>query len=217
MAILIAPTKSNLIKAKSSLNLSKSGFELLDQKRNVLIREMMDLAEKAKNIQTEISAIFAEAYEALQVANITLGIKNVEDMTYSIPNNESFDVLMKSIMGVDIPIIKYQRSDILPAYGFYNTNLALDRARQQFNEVHYKIYDLAEIENSIFKLAKEIEKTNKRTNALKHIQIPKYQEQIKQIQETLEEKEREDFFRLKRVKNKIRQTKRDTENKTSRA
>ncbi|HRV33382.1 MAG TPA: V-type ATP synthase subunit D [Anaerovoracaceae bacterium] len=217
MAMLIAPTKSNLIKAKSSLNLSKSGFELLDQKRNVLIREMMDLAEKAKNIQTEISAIFAEAYEALQVANITLGIKNVEDMTYSIPNNESFDVLMKSIMGVDIPIIKYQRSDILPAYGFYNTNLALDRARQQFNEVHYKIYDLAEIENSIFKLAKEIEKTNKRTNALKHIQIPKYQEQIKQIQETLEEKEREDFFRLKRVKNKIRQTKRDTENKTSRA
>ncbi|MDD2295205.1 MAG: V-type ATP synthase subunit D [Eubacteriales bacterium] len=215
MAILIAPTKSNLIKAKSSLNLSKSGFELLDQKRNVLIREMMDLAEKAKNIQTEISAIFAEAYEALQVANITLGIKNVEDMTYSIPNNESFDVLMKSIMGVDIPIIKYQRSDILPAYGFYNTNLALDRARQQFNEVHYKIYDLAEIENSIFKLAKEIEKTNKRTNALKHIQIPKYQEQIKQIQETLEEKEREDFFRLKRVKNKIRQTKRDTESKTS--
>ncbi|HPF19109.1 MAG TPA: V-type ATP synthase subunit D [Bacillota bacterium] len=217
MAMLIAPTKSNLIKAKSSLNLSKSGFELLDQKRNVLIREMMDLAEKAKNIQTEISAIFAEAYEALQVANITLGIKNVEDMTYSIPNNESFVVLMKSIMGVDIPIIKYQRSDILPAYGFYNTNLALDRARQQFNEVHYKIYDLAEIENSIFKLAKEIEKTNKRTNALKHIQIPKYQEQIKQIQETLEEKEREDFFRLKRVKNKIRQTKRDTENKTSRA
>jgi len=215
MAMLIAPTKSNLIKAKSSLNLSKSGFELLDQKRNVLIREMMDLAEKAKNIQTEISSIFTEAYEALQVANITLGIKNVEDMTYSIPNNESFVVLMKSIMGVDIPIIKYQRSDILPAYGFYNTNLALDRARQQFNEVHYKIYDLAEIENSIFKLAKEIEKTNKRTNALKHIQIPKYQEQIKQIQETLEEKEREDFFRLKRVKNKIRQTKRDTESKTS--
>jgi len=215
MAMLIAPTKSNLIKAKSSLNLSKSGFELLDQKRNVLIREMMDLAEKAKNIQTEISSIFTEAYEALQVANITLGIKNVEDMTYSIPNNESFVVLMKSIMGVDIPSIKYQRSDILPAYGFYNTNLALDRARQQFNEVHYKIYDLAEIENSIFKLAKEIEKTNKRTNALKHIQIPKYQEQIKQIQETLEEKEREDFFRLKRVKNKIRQTKRDTESKTS--
>ena len=217
MAMLIAPTKSNLIKAKSSLNLSKSGFELLDQKRNVLIREMMDLAEKAKNIQTEISSIFTEAYEALQVAKITLGIKNVEDMTYSIPNNESFVVLMKSIMGVDIPSIKYQRSDILPAYGFYNTNLALDRARQQFNEVHYKIYDLAEIENSIFKLAKEIEKTNKRTNALKHIQIPKYQEQIKQIQETLEEKEREDFFRLKRIKNKIRQTKRDTENKTSRA
>ncbi len=207
MALPIAPTKSNLLKAKSSLALSQNGFDLLDQKRNVLIREMMNLAEKAKAIQSQISAIFDEAYDALQAANITLGIKNVEDMTYSIPNDESFVILLKSIMGVDIPIIKYQRKDLLPAYGFYNTNLALDRAREKFDEVHYKVYDLAEIENSIFKLAKEIEKTNKRTNALKHIQIPKYQGQIKNIQETLEEKEREDFFRLKKTKNKIKLSK----------
>jgi V/A-type H+-transporting ATPase subunit D len=206
MAVLIAPTKSNLMKAKSSLILSKSGFELLDQKRNVLIKEMMDLADKAKNIQADINAIFVEAYDALQLANITLGIKNVEDMTYGIPNDESFEVLLKSVMGVDIPIIKYKQKDILPTYGFYNTNVSLDHARQKFDEVHYKIYALAEIENSIFKLAKEIEKTNKRTNALKHVQIPKYKEQVKQIQEVLEEKEREDFFRLKRVKKKLRQS-----------
>jgi V/A-type H+-transporting ATPase subunit D len=204
MAALMAPTKSNLIKVKSSLMLSKKGFELLDKKRNILIKEMMDMVDKVKNIQTEIYSIIAQAYEALQIANLTLGIRNVDDITNSIPNDESFEVLLKSVMGVDIPTVKYKKRDILPTYGFFNTNISLDQARQKFNEVRYKIYELAEIENSIFKLAKEIEKTNKRTNALQHIQIPKYKEQVKYIQEVLEEKEREDFFRLKKVKKKIK-------------
>jgi len=204
MAVLIAPTKSNLIKSKSSLALSKKGFELLDKKRNVLIKEMMDMVDKAKNIQSNIYSIIAEAYQALQVANLTLGIRDVENITSSIPNDESFEVLLKSVMGVDIPTVKYKKQEIMPTYGFFNTNTSLDQARQKFNEVRYKIYELAEIENSIFKLAREIEKTNKRTNALQHIQIPKYKEQVKYIQEVLEEKEREDFFRLKRVKKKIK-------------
>ena len=207
MAQLIAPTKSNLIKAKSSLTLSKKGFDLLDKKRNVLIKEMMDMVDKAKNIQTEIYSIIAEAYHALQEANITLGIRDVEDITYSIPNDENFEILLKSIMGVDIPTVKYKKQEIMPTYGFFNTNISLDQARQKFYEVRYRIYELAEIENSIFKLAKEIEKTNKRTNALQHIQIPKYKEQVKYIQDVLEEKEREDFFRLKRVKKKIKHIK----------
>ncbi|MEN6313177.1 MAG: V-type ATP synthase subunit D [Clostridiaceae bacterium] len=204
MAELIAPTKSNLIRSKSSLVLSNKGFELLDKKRNVLIREMMDMVDKARNIQSTIYSTIAEAYQALQVANLTLGIREVEDITSSIPNDESFEVLLKSVMGVDIPTVKYKRQDIMPTYGFFNSNSSLDKARQKFNDVRYKIYELAEIENSIFKLAREIEKTNKRTNALEHIQIPKYREQVKYIQEVLEEKEREDFFRLKKVKKKIK-------------
>ncbi len=202
MAVLIAPTKSNLIKAKSSLQLSKKGFELLDKKRNVLIKEMMSFVNKSKNIQTEIYDTIAKAYESLQIANVILGVKDVEDISYSVPDDESFELLLKSVMGVDIPTIKYQKKDIIPTYGFYYTNSALDAARLNFNDVKYKIYELAEIENSIFKLAKEIEKTQKRTNALQHIQIPKYKEQVKYIQEVLEEKEREDFFRLKKLKSK---------------
>ena len=204
MAELIAPTKSNLIKAKSSLALSIKGFDLLDKKRNVLIKEMMDLVDKAKNIQAEIYSIIAEAYHALQEANITLGIRDVEDITNSIPNDECFEVLLKSIMGVDIPTVRYKKQEIKPTYGFFTTNISLDQARQKFYEVRYRIYELAEVENSVFKLAKEIEKTNKRTNALQHIQIPKYKGRVKYIQEVLEEKEREDFFRLKKVKKKIK-------------
>ncbi len=200
MAQMIAPTKSSLMKAKSSLALSKKGFELLDKKRNVLIREMMNLVDKSKDIQEKMYSTIADAYLALQEANITMGLRDVDDITNSIPADENFEVLLKSVMGVDIPTVRYKKQEFKPVYGFYNSNISLDIARQKFNEVRYSIYELAQIENSIFKLAKEIEKTNKRTNALQHIQIPKYKEQVKYIQEVLEEKEREDFFRLKKVK-----------------
>lgn len=203
MAVLVAPTKSNLIKAKSSLVLSKKGYELLDKKRNVLIKEIMVFVNKARVMHNEIYVVLDEAYGFLRKANVTLGVKNVEDISYSIPEEESYDILLKSVMGIDIPTIKYnQNSEFSPAYGFYNSNASLDEARQKFQLVKDKIYELAEVENSIFKLAKEIEKTKKRTNALKYVQIPKYKEQVKYITEVLEEKEREDFFRLKRLKSK---------------
>lgn len=202
MAVLIAPTKSNLIKAKSSLELSNKGFELMDKKRNVLIREMMGLVEDAKIIESKISEVLDEAYKYLQSVNITTGIKNVENIAHSIPKDESFEILIKSVMGVDIPMIKYEKEKVIPSYGFHNTSSALDAATECFREVKYMAYKLAEIDNSIFKLAKEIQKTQKRTNALQHIQIPRYKEQVKYIQEALEEKEREDFFRLKRMRGK---------------
>lgn len=200
MAVLVAPTKSNLIKSKASLELSKKGFELLDKKRNVLIKEMMNLVDRAKDIQSKIYVTIQEAYDHLQCVNITLGIKNVENIARSISKDEEFEILLKSVMGVDIPTIKYEETEVVPTYGFHNTNAALDAAAEKFREVKYMMYELAEIDNSIFKLAKEIQKTQKRTNALQHIQIPRYKEQVKYIQEALEEKEREDFFRLKRMK-----------------
>lgn len=202
MAVLIAPTKSNLIKAKSSLELSNKGFELLDKKRNVLIKEMMNLVERAKTIQDSIYTTIQEAYDYLQQVNVSMGIQNVENLAKSIPKDEEFEILLKSVMGVDIPTIKYDKKEITPSYGFHNSTLVLDAAAEKFRTVRYMMYELAEIDNCIFKLAKEIQKTQKRTNALQHIQIPKYKEQVKYIQEALEEKEREDFFRLKRVKGK---------------
>lgn len=200
MAMQVAPTKSNLLKAKASLELSKSGYELLDKKRNVLIREMMELVEKAKSMQTGIGDIMIDAYSALQNANITLGIQKVDEITYSIPKDEEFEVLLKSVMGSVIPMIKYEKGPLLPHYSFYETNSAFDKAALKFKEAQYLLYELAVLENSIYKLAKEIEKTQKRTNALSNIQIPKYTQQVKEISESLEEKEREDFFRLKKIK-----------------
>ena len=144
MPVLVAPTKSNLIKAKSSLVLSQSGFELMDKKRNVLIKEMMVFVNKAKTMHNEIYDALDEAYSFLKKANVTLGVKNVEDMTCSIPEEKSYDILLKSVMGIDIPTIKYSKvKDFSPAYGFYNSNASLDEARQKFQTVKEKIYELA--------------------------------------------------------------------------
>lgn len=79
----------------------------------------------------------------------------------------------------------------------------MDIAAKKFLEIKYLIYELAEIENAVFKIAMEIKKTGKRANALDKIQIPRYEEAVKYIQDVLEEKEREDFFRLKKVKDRF--------------
>lgn len=198
----IASTKANLIAAQSALDFSKKGFELLDKKRNVLIRNLMEFMDRAKEIQQKMQKIFKEAYEALTVANISLGINEVNEVARSIPQTTEFTILTYSVMGVEISQIKYEKHDIIPYYSFYHTNTALDVALQKFQQIKYLLYELAEIEDSVYKLAIEIKKTQKRTNALKNIQIPKYENMVKHISEVLEEKEREDFFRLKILKRK---------------
>lgn len=202
MDINIAPTKSNLMSAKATLEFSKKGYELLDQKRNVLIREMMGLMDRAKDIQEKISSTFKEAYDALKMANLTMGIASVEDIAASTPENSDFEVLLKSVMGVEIPKIIYDKHEAVPVYSFYQTNASMDVAFRKFWEIKYLVMELAEVENSVYKLAIEIKKTQKRANALENIQIPKYTEIVKYIQDALEEKDREDFFRLKVVKKK---------------
>ena len=198
----MTPTKANLIKARNSLQFSNKGYELLDRKRTVLIREMMSLIDTANKMQEKIDIKFKEAYKALKLANITMGAKAVEEIAISIEKEENYDILFKSVMGVEIPIVKYDETPLSTEYDFFRTNPAFDKAVISFMEIRKVLYELAEIENSVYKLAMEIKKTQKRANALEKIQIPKYSKIIKDIEEVLEEKEREDFFRLKKVKGK---------------
>ena len=107
-------------------------------------------------------------------------------------------------MGVEVPSIIFERKGIEPKYGFYRSSASIDEARKEFNGVKYLTYELAEIENAVYRLAMEVKKTQKRANALQNIQIPKYEGIVKYVTEVLEEKEREDFFRLKIVKKKHR-------------
>lgn len=199
----VAPTKANLMAATAALEFSKKGYELLDKKRNVLIREMMNLMKRASEIQVRVRQTFAEAYEALQMANITLGVSQVYEVARSIPETSDFTVLTRSVMGVEIPTVRYEKKPLDHYYSFYHTNAALDIALTKFHEIKYLLLELAEVEDSVYKLAVEIKRTQKRANALKNIQIPKLESIVKTISEMLEEKEREDFFRLKTLKNKL--------------
>lgn len=199
-----APTKSTLMAAKSSLEFSEKGFELLDKKRNVLIREMMSYVSKAHELQEMVNITFLRAYKALQCANINSGIKNVEDIAMTVEEAKDYEIIFKSVMGVEVPKIIFERKDIEAKYGFYRTSAAIDEAMKEFNNIKYLTYELAEVENAVYRLAIEVKKTQKRANALQNIQIPKFQEIVKFITEVLQEKEREDFFRLKVVKKKYK-------------
>lgn len=194
------PTKGNLIRAKNSLALSRQGYELMDKKRNILIRELMDLIAEASDIQEEIDNTFTSAYQALQKANLQMGIHEVERIAQAVPLEDSIQIKRRSVMGTEIPKVEYEKKELRPAYSFYHTRMSLDEACQQFGRVKELTIRLAEIENAAYRLAYNIKKTQKRANALQNITIPRYTRLAQEIQEYLEEKEREEFTRLKVIK-----------------
>ena len=194
------PTKGNLILAKNSLTLARQGYELMDKKRNILIRELMGLIDEAKDIQEEIDKTFTYAYQCLQRANIEHGISTVEELAYTVPIEDSIRIQTRSIMGTEIPHIKYDEKQNDLTYSLGDTGESLDIAREAFRKVKNLTIKLAEVENSAYRLATNIKKTQKRANALKNITIPKYEALTKDIQNALEEKEREEFTRLKVIK-----------------
>ena len=197
----IFPTKGNLIMVKNSLELAKQGYELMDKKRNILIRELMNLNEEAKAIQSEINDTFTNAYEALQQANIEVGIHYVQEISHAVPIESSIRIKTRSVMGTEIPLVEYdKKAGNTPTYAYYSTKLSLDEAKAAFERVKELSIQLSMIENAAIRLATNIKKTQKRANALKNITIPRYETLTRDITNALEEKEREEFTRLKVIK-----------------
>ena len=194
------PTKGNLILAKNSLALSRQGYELMDKKRNILIREMMNLVEQAKDIQTQIDETFRAAYSALQKANMELGIDFVQQISHTVPIENSIRIKTRSVMGTEIPLVEYDKTTNVTTYAYYSTKVSLDEAKVAFEKVKELSIRLSMVENSAIRLANNIKKTQKRANALKNITIPKFEALTRDITNALEEKEREEFTRLKVIK-----------------
>ena len=194
----VLPTKGNLMSAKRSRALAQTGVELMDRKRNILIREMMALLDDAKRIQTQIDTVFSEAYAALQRANINLGI--CDRIAEAVEVDDTLEIQYRSVMGVEIPRIPDRSPPIKLEYGFYASDSSLDECYIKFHRVKELTRQLAELENAIYRLANAIKKTQKRANALEHIVIPGFDGTIRFITEALEEKEREEFVRLKVIK-----------------
>lgn len=186
--------------AKNSLALARQGYDLMDKKRNILLKELMNLIDEAKGIQEEIDSTFTRAYACLQRANIEQGISKVQELAYTVPLEDSIRIQTRSIMGTEIPHIKYDARQNDLTYSFSTTHESIDIAREAFRQVKDLTIKLAEVENSAYRLATNIKKTQKRANALKNITIPMYSNLVYTINNALEEKEREEFTRLKVIK-----------------
>ena len=198
MAENIAPTKGNLIALKNSLALARNGYDLMDRKRNILVRETMELIEGAKEIQTRIVDAYIIAYDALQKANIDLG--TVDQIALTCPVDDSLKIYNRSVMGVVIPKAEIDPQKEVNLFGYAATSQSFDIAVQKFNEVKALTVRLAEIESSIFRLSAAIRRTQKRANALKNIVIPRFISQVSNISDVLDEREREEFSHLKVIK-----------------
>ena len=194
----VFPTKGNLIATKKSNALAHMGYELMDRKRNILIREMMGLLDDVKLLRDEITQTYAEAYRALQLANMSLGV--ISAMAEAVPIDTGLHVSYRSVMGVEIPKLSYDKQEIKPTYGLERANSKLDYAYTCFQRVKEMSVVLAEVENNVYRLANAIRKSQKRANALKNIVIPEFEHNIKFITDALEEKEREEFSRQKVIK-----------------
>ena len=198
MAQQVFATKGNLMNARRSLKQAQLGYELMDRKRNILIREMVSLSDDAALLKESLESTFTEAYAALRTANIVCGV--MSDNVKLMPEDKSIEVSYRSVMGVELPAITHKKAKPGVRYSLTETNTRFDKAYISFIRAKEMSIRLAEIENSIYRLSVAIRKTQKRANALKNIVIPTYKEQVKYITGALEEKEREEFSRQKIIK-----------------
>lgn len=198
MADQIFPTKGNLLNIQKSLALAKLGYELLDKKRNILIRELMTMVDAAKSLRGTIDNTYIKAYSALQMANIASGV--IENVANAVPVENTLSVTYRSVMGCELPKISIDEKKPVLNYGLQYTNSNVDMAYISFEYAKYISVTLAEVENSIYRLTNSIRKTQTRANALQNIVIPRYESIVRFISSSLEEKEREEFSRMKVIK-----------------
>lgn len=203
----LLPTKNNLMRLKSKLKLSMQGQELLERKKTILEVEKEKYIKENKKQREKLNKLFEEGLTDLKNASVDIGIEELVDISETVQTNEKIDIKYKTIMGVEIPSIICKEDEKKLNYSLYNTTISVDKTIERFNSIKSNIIKLAELDNTIIRLNRAIEKVNKRSNALKNIIIPEDEKNVKQIENIIEEREREEFSRLKVVKNKIKNTK----------
>ena len=202
----VSPTRINLIQTKKTLSLAESGREVLERKRDILLRELRNSIYDAEKIREELLEALAKAYQSLKEANMAKGSETVANVALGSSYEADFLLDFRSIMGVTVPTVEFQSEpDAKPDYGFANTSAELDKAFKQFYSVLELIADLARAEGTTFQIANDVRRTQRRVNALNHVLIPMYRNITKRIELVLEEKDREEFVRTKRIKHMIKE------------
>ncbi|MDE8256781.1 V-type ATP synthase subunit D [Erysipelothrix rhusiopathiae] len=191
-------TKGNLLACKESLRLAKLGYELMDRKRIILMQELSKMMDDVKELRDVIDETYDKAYISLQRANVSLGV--IDRIANLMPVEEDIKIVYRSVMGIEIPKVTIEEKEVKIPYALSVSNSRLDEVFLQMRQVKLYTAKLAELDNGMYRLAKAIEKSRKRANALQQIVIPDLEIKIKTISDALEEKEREEFIRMKLVK-----------------
>jgi V/A-type H+-transporting ATPase subunit D len=199
----VKPTRSELIELKKKIKLSESGHKLLKMKRDGLIIELFDILEKAKNVRSEVEQDYKIAQEKLNIAKSIEGVMAVKSVAFSLKDTPQIELESKNVMGVVVPKIEstsVRKKVCERGYGIIGTSSRIDEAAEAYEELVEKIILAAEIETTMKKLLEDIEKTKRRVNALEFKVIPELKEAMSFIMLRLEEMEREEIFRLKKIK-----------------
>jgi V/A-type H+-transporting ATPase subunit D len=196
----IAPTRSNLLLMKTGLEFSREGFSILDKKREVLTAELLSVVTKAEEQQNRVWVLLDDAYRALEHARLSMGQERVEWAALAVTKSIEVNIINHGMMGVPVPKIEAHGEPPDISYSLGDTSVALDESNDAFRKVLDQTPLLTELVISVWRLARELKKTQRRVHALEKIFIPQYEETIRYIENTLEEQDREEIFRLKWLK-----------------
>jgi V/A-type H+-transporting ATPase subunit D len=200
----VSPTRMELLRLSRREKLAVKGHDLLREKRDALIAEFLDVVCEVREARKEVENTLKEAFEFLIIAQAGLGVEEVRQLSLMTAQEIALDFSSRSIMGVHVPVMELEhdlaRNLTERGYGFMESSAAVDKCARSFEESLEKLIKLAELEEAVRNLAGEVEKTKRRVNALEYIMIPRLQATRKYIRMRLEEMERENFTRLKKIK-----------------
>ena len=199
----VAPTKTNLARLRQELKFAELGYELLDQKRNILVLELLALVDQAAEHEERVHKVLALAYRNLESAVLGMGKLKVLSLASAINVSTRLKIRERRVMGVTIPVVETIFNDHPPYYSPQGTSFWIDHALSNFKQALELMGRLAELKIAIIRLASEVKRTIRKVNALEKIAIPELKASVTYIQNRLEENERDMFILMKMVKARL--------------
>ena len=199
----VAPTKTNLLRIRHELEFARLGHELLDQKRNILVIELLNLVDQAVDFQERVVKALEEAYRTLEQAVLRMGKLRVSHLASAVNISAEIELKSRRVMGVRLPVVETAFAEHPPYYSPLGTSFWIDNSLEEFKEALQVMGRLAELKISIIRLAAEVRKTIRKVNALEKISIPDLEQTVGFIQNRLEENERDTFVLMKLVKSRL--------------
>lgn len=198
----IPPTKSNLLNVKQTHSIAKEGYELLNQKREILVIELMSYLERVKRIEKDLDKLLNDAYDSFKKCIYRFGHTEVEKKVRFIRYEWAIKKKTNKLIGMILSSVHIDPPKISLQYSFLNSNALVDETIKKFLKLLIIICEMAEIRAIVWRLSKEVKKTQRKVNALEKIVLPENEETLKYIESSLEEKDRDELFITKLVKNK---------------